>query len=88
MSPKPEPIKTYFNLAEAAAYMSVSRRTLYGWVESRRIPFHKVGGKTIKCKVGRSRTVHTVHRGGRILFSRTDLDEWLNGQRIPAEVQR
>lgn len=37
----------FLTVEEAAAYLRVSRATLYGWVHERRIPFRKHGSRLI-----------------------------------------
>lgn len=52
----------YMNIAEAADYLRVTRKTLYNWTYTERIPFRK--------------------HGGRVVFSKMDLDTWSNQQKV------
>jgi excisionase family DNA binding protein len=80
-------IKEYFTLTETSVYLGVSRRTLYGWVENKRIPFYRVGGKKITCRVGKARKEIELMRGGKILFSKADIDAWMAAQRVAPEEE-
>lgn len=35
--------KIWFNLVEMANYLEVSKETMYRWVKSKYIPFHRAG---------------------------------------------
>ena len=50
----------YISLAQAAAYFSVSARTIRRWVLSRRLPHYYIGGQ----------------ERGKLLFRKGELDRW------------
>lgn len=43
----PDPLPKFLKVKEVAALLRLSPRTVYDWVSQRKIPFRKVGDRTI-----------------------------------------
>ena len=39
--------KVWLSVEEAAAYTTLSTQTIYNWISQGRIPYHKVGSRTL-----------------------------------------
>ena len=50
----------YITLAQAAAYLAVSSRTIRRWIEERSLPHYYIGGR----------------QRGKLLFRKGELDRW------------
>ncbi len=46
-APQGKPLKRFYKLAEAAELLNLSKATLYKMTMTRRIPFYKVGSRTM-----------------------------------------
>jgi excisionase family DNA binding protein len=63
---KPQITTSIFTYNELAEYLKVQPGTLRKWVMDKKIPFIKIGGKSVR-------------------FKKTDIDNWLEYQRIDGD---
>lgn len=70
-SPEPEvdALPDVLTVEQAARYLQVSKSTLYKWIESRKVPYRRLGG----------------NERGPIRFSRRQLLLWIEGGAAEAE---
>ena len=65
-------IPEILTVAEVAELLAVTPRTIQNWVQARKIPYVRIGGRP------------RLGRGGSIRFIRSEIDQWLLNNRIVA----